>query len=64
VLEAALVEVQAHDCNPQDNQAELSELVELQERLDEAEAARIAGGRSPRSWWTLVFPLSRGSPRT
>jgi phage-related minor tail protein len=47
VIEAALVEVQAHDRNPQDNRAKLSELIELQERLDEAEAARIAGGRSP-----------------
>jgi hypothetical protein len=47
VIEATLVEVQAHDRNPQDNRAKLSELIELQERLDEAEAALIAGGRSP-----------------
>jgi hypothetical protein len=41
----ALVEGQTHDLNPQDNQDELSELVELRERMDEAEVSYITKTR-------------------
>jgi hypothetical protein len=41
VLEAALMEAQARDLNPWDNQDELLELVELQKCLGEVEVGRV-----------------------